>query len=35
MVELHGGHLSIPDREGKLAALFLLDHLESWNEILP
>jgi hypothetical protein len=32
-VELHGEHLAFLTEKGKLAALFLLDVVESWNEI--
>ena len=34
-VEIHGEHLSFLTAKGKLAALFLLDLVESWNEIAP
>jgi len=32
-VEVHGNHLVFLTGKGKLAALFLLDLVESWNEI--
>jgi hypothetical protein len=32
-VEIHGEHLAFLTAKGKLAALFLLDMVESWNEI--
>lgn len=32
-VEIHDEHLIFCDSEGKLAALFLLEIVESWNEI--
>jgi hypothetical protein len=32
-VEIHGKHLAFLTENGKLAALFLLDLVESWNEI--
>ena len=32
-VEVHGDHLAFLTEKGKLAALFLLDVVESWNEI--
>jgi hypothetical protein len=32
-VEVHGNHLVFLTEKGKLAALFLLDLVESWNEI--
>jgi hypothetical protein len=32
-VEIHGKHLAFLTEEGKLAALFLLDLVESWKEI--
>ena len=32
-VEMHGEHLVFLTAKGKLAALFLLDVVESWNEI--
>jgi hypothetical protein len=31
--EIHGDHLVFLNSEGKLAALFLLEIVESWNEI--
>ena len=34
-VEVHGEHLAFLTDKGKLAALFLLDVVESWNEIGP
>jgi hypothetical protein len=34
-VEIHGEHLAFLTAKGKLAALFLLDLVESWNEIGP
>jgi hypothetical protein len=34
-VEIHGKHLAFLTEKGKLAALFLLDLVESWNEISP
>jgi hypothetical protein len=34
-VEIHGKHLAFLTEKGKLAALFLLDLVESWNEIAP
>jgi hypothetical protein len=30
-VEVHGKHLAFVSAEGKLAALFLLENVESWN----
>jgi hypothetical protein len=33
-VEVHGDHLAFLTTDGKLAALFLLDIVQSWN-ILP
>jgi hypothetical protein len=33
--EVHGDHLVLLDSEGKMAALFLLDIVESWNELGP
>jgi hypothetical protein len=33
--EVHGDHLVLIDSEGKLAALFLLDIVQSWKEIGP
>jgi hypothetical protein len=33
-VEVHGEHLAFLTAEGKLAALFLLDIVQSWN-VLP
>jgi hypothetical protein len=32
-VEIHDEHLIFCDSEGKLAALFLLEVVQSWNEI--
>jgi hypothetical protein len=32
-VEIHGEHLAFLTAKGKLAALFLSDMVESWNEI--
>jgi hypothetical protein len=32
-VEIHDEHLIFCDSEGKLAALFLLEVVESWSEI--
>jgi hypothetical protein len=32
-VEIHGGQLAFVTSGGKLSALFLLEHVESWNEI--
>jgi hypothetical protein len=32
-VEVHGEHLAFLTPQGKLAALFLLEIVESWNEI--
>ncbi len=34
-VEVHGNHLVFLTAEGKLAGVFLLDLVESWNEIAP
>jgi hypothetical protein len=34
-VEVHGKHLVFLTEKGKLAGAFLLDLVESWNEILP
>jgi hypothetical protein len=34
IVEVHGDHLVFEDAEGKLAALFLPDLVESWD-VLP
>jgi hypothetical protein len=34
-IEVHGGHLVFLTAKGKLAAVFLLDLVESWNEIEP
>jgi hypothetical protein len=34
-VETHGEHLVFLTEKGELAALFLLDVVESWNEIAP
>jgi hypothetical protein len=31
--EIHGEHLVFLNSEGKLAALFLMEIVESWNEI--
>jgi hypothetical protein len=31
--EIHGDHLVFLSSDGKLAALFLLEIVESWNEI--
>jgi hypothetical protein len=31
--EIHGEHLVLLDSEGKLVALFLLEIIQSWNEI--
>jgi hypothetical protein len=33
-VEMHGEHLAFLTAKGKLAALFLLEAVESWNEIV-
>ncbi|HTZ61022.1 MAG TPA: hypothetical protein VMB49_23095 [Acidobacteriaceae bacterium] len=33
--EIHGDHLALINSEGNLAALFLLDVVESWNEVEP
>lgn len=32
-IEVHGEHLVFLTAEGKLTALFLMDLVESWNEI--
>jgi hypothetical protein len=32
-VEVHGNHLVFLTEKGKLAGVFLLDLVESWNEI--
>ena len=32
-VEVHGEHLTFLNSDGKLAALFLLEVVERWNEI--
>jgi hypothetical protein len=32
-VEMHGDHLALLNARGELAALFLLDVVESWSEI--
>jgi len=32
-IEAHGDHLVLLDCEGRLAALFLLENVESWHEI--
>jgi hypothetical protein len=32
-VEFYGEHLAFLNAEGKLAALFLMEIVESWNEI--
>ena len=34
-VEMHGEHLVFLTAKGKLAAVFLLDVVESWNETEP
>lgn len=34
-IEMHGEHLVFLTAKGKLAAVFLLDLVESWNEIEP
>ena len=34
-VEMHGEHFVFLTAEGKLAALFLFEIVESWNEIEP
>jgi hypothetical protein len=34
-VEVHGKHLGFLTDKGKLAGVFLLDLVESWNEIAP
>ena len=34
-VEVHGKHLAFLTAKGKLAAVFHLDLVESWNEIEP
>jgi hypothetical protein len=34
-VEVHGNHLVFLTEKGKLAGAFLLDLVESWNEIAP
>ncbi len=31
--EIHGEHLVLLDSQGQLAALFVLDMVESWNEL--
>jgi hypothetical protein len=31
--EFHGEHLVLLDSQGKLAAMFLMETVESWNEI--
>jgi hypothetical protein len=33
-VEMHGEHLAFLTAKGKLAALFVLETVESWNEIV-
>jgi hypothetical protein len=33
IVEIHGDHLAFLDAKRKLAALFLLEIVESWNEM--
>ncbi len=33
--EIHGKHLAFVNSKGKLAALFLLEIVESWNEVVP
>jgi hypothetical protein len=33
--EVHGDHLVLLDSAGKMAALFLLDIVESWKEVGP
>jgi hypothetical protein len=35
LVEIHGNRLAFVTSAGKLAALFLFDLVESWNEITP
>lgn len=32
--EVYGDHLALLDAHGKLAALFLMDVVESWNEVI-
>ena len=32
-VEMHGEHIALLDSEGKLAALFLREVVESWSEL--
>ena len=34
-IEVHGQHLVFLTAKGKLAAVFLLDLIEGWNEIEP
>jgi hypothetical protein len=34
-IEVHGQHLVFLTAKGKLAAVFSLDLVESWNEIEP
>jgi hypothetical protein len=34
-IEVHGQHLAFLTAKGKLATVFLLDLVESWNEIDP
>jgi hypothetical protein len=34
-VEIHGDHLVLLTAKGKLAAVFSLDVVESWNAIAP
>jgi hypothetical protein len=31
--EIHGEHLVLLDAQGRLAALFVLEMVESWNEL--
>lgn len=31
--EIHGEHLVLLDAKGRLAALFVLEMIESWNEL--
>jgi hypothetical protein len=34
-VEMHGEHLAFLTANGKLAALFMFEIVESWNEMEP